>query len=399
MDVNDDDYGFSMLAQNESTLDIVIDRFFNWSARLPIDAAMFSLINNMPLLIIINSLLLICIFTSFYIINKSIFRIEHGIKIFTMLVISITLIPVYIANDSILWVTGSFNYLWPAAFFLIGMVRFFIKKRSYLISIVCIASSCFSVYSEQIIVISIFIFPLLFIYKNKTSSICSTDIIQVLLMISNIAIQVLSPANEIRFNAEVLRGFNDFFDKSIFEKISIGVIMSIDYIFNKYNTLYITLAIIISHLLFINKTNYHKTLSLLISLPPILSFLFKMSPDFISPTNVLSIKNNALILIGLFSISLVSYSLFIISIKHKLLLPFLFMLSILIIIAIGFAPTTYVERPRVYFFTCIIILYIIYTLFLITKKLATSNTFYFLSCICLSLGVAQYVVYQIINIV
>lgn len=397
LDINNDDYGFSLLALKNDVISIVADRFFNWSARIPIDFAMFSLINQMQLLIIINSFLLVGIFTSFYAINKKLFHDTGNIRTIFMLVTSITLIPVYIANDSILWVTGSFNYLWPAAFFLFGIIRFFIKPNGFFINSLFILSSCFSIYSEQIIIISLFIFPLLFIYKKKNGGIDKTDIIHISLIAINIAIQMASPANEIRYNAEILRGFNDFLDKSIFEKISIGVVMSIDFLFKKYNTLYVTLAMAISYSLFIQKSQYYRIICFFILLPSLASFLFDMSPSFISPINVLSIKNNMFIAIGITSIALVTYSLFIIESKYRLLLPFIFMLSVLIIIVIGFTPATYIERPRVYFFTCVMLIYIIYTLYFNIVKTNENKLFTFSVYITITLGVTQYLIYQILT--
>ncbi|EBX4347786.1 hypothetical protein DRY65_24640, partial [Salmonella enterica subsp. enterica serovar Halle] len=142
-DINDDDHGFSILASSKSVFSILLERYNNWSARLPIDWALFSLINHIEMLRIISALLMlisIMIMAKIGLKDNTEIKNEH----ITISCLLFLCIPSYIMNDSVWWVTGSFNYLWPLAMFLIGISRFFINYKHKLLDVACIFASGFA---------------------------------------------------------------------------------------------------------------------------------------------------------------------------------------------------------------------------------------------------------------
>ncbi|ECR4403251.1 hypothetical protein Q9V76_004458 [Salmonella enterica] len=355
-DVNDDDHGFSILASSKSVFSILLERYKNWSARLPIDWALFSLINHIEMLRIISALLMlisIIIMAKIGLKDNTEIKNEH----ITISCLLFLCIPSYIMNDSVWWVTGSFNYLWPLAMFLIGISRFFINYKHKLLDVACIFASGFAMFSEQLALTTIIIFPLLIkIKKNKKK--LSIESIQALFIAACLLTQLLSPSNEIRFSAEVLRGFNDYYDKTIFDKISLGTSLVLCYFFDGRNVIFSILLAMLSLLLYEKRNKPNLMLSLCTLAMSILVFTGILNTSQLLPDNAFDYINIYKIIISLLILSFVCIVLFFAAEENGVRASFVFMLSILIVTILGYSPTSYVERPRVFYFSAVSCIYI-----------------------------------------
>jgi len=95
----------------------LIDRYFTWSSRTWIEYALINLINHFYAWSLINA----AMFSSLIIGICSIFQRENNLyyKINTsiMSLLLIVMMPSDVFFNAAIWITGSFNYLWPSAIY------------------------------------------------------------------------------------------------------------------------------------------------------------------------------------------------------------------------------------------------------------------------------------------
>ncbi|WP_410960076.1 hypothetical protein, partial [Salmonella sp. SAL4434] len=75
------------------------------------------------------------------------------------------------------------------------------------------------------------------------------------------------------------------------------------------------------------------------------------------PDNAFDYINIYKIIISLLILSFVCIVLFFVAEENGVRASFVFMLSILIVIILGYSPTSYVERPRVFYFSAVSCIY------------------------------------------
>ena len=138
-------------------------------------------------------------------------------------------IPADILNSSILWVTGSFNYLLPASMLLLALYPFAAaltgtKIHGYdrILAILGILLTC---YAEQTaaVFICLSIYCLVYAYVS-TRRFPVSECILFLFGAVNAIIQYAAPGNHVRSQAELLK-WNQTFDMySLFDKVLLGLI-------------------------------------------------------------------------------------------------------------------------------------------------------------------------------
>lgn len=121
-----DDAFFSAALDHQGFFEYLRFRYFHWTGRIPIEAALVLLINHMALWRILNAamLLLLC---------HCLGRIGFGDRLgaparLAVVFVLLLLLPPQTLWQGAWWVTGSFNYLWPAALGAYACLPFFDRQ-------------------------------------------------------------------------------------------------------------------------------------------------------------------------------------------------------------------------------------------------------------------------------
>jgi hypothetical protein len=155
--------------------------------------------------------------------------------------------PIATFSSSTLWVTGSFNYLWPVSFSLtiIRIVYLYLKdeKISKLLFIFGIISSVIAGNMEQTSAICLVMLIFSLIYKRGKQS--KKILILTILMAIWFAIVILAPGNFIRANSEMLQWNPQFDMYNIFDKLLSGLFALGSYFLTNGKYYFMALSLII----------------------------------------------------------------------------------------------------------------------------------------------------------
>ena len=416
--VDDDVYHTKAVEKFGSAYKFMIAQYENTNGRYFTSLVMsFVMDKNIWLWRILNAFVL---FGLIYFLNNIIRIIYHTDKkanIITLFGIfaSIALLSTGIWTQSITWVTGSFNYLWPATALIISLYYLFnfifnkISMKLYefilLIPVVLYAAN-----SEQsaLIFSTMYILGMVYAFiKYRTLNIY----LVILFLFGSISTYFLftAPSLSIRYMAEIKNWYPQFINLSLFDKIILGYAYTIAYgiLLNNYQT---TIALsILLYIIYrkINKNNYRK-LSIIILLPAIYSLLYYIGRVNIDFTNSLFIYNlvkysrqfndNNInepfisLIISLFLLFIMFYFMFKIkwsSIERKYLAILFFSASIMSAFILSFSPTIFASGERIWFIPYIMYILALALVFMEALKYIdiSSNKFKIIFSIYVIVGV------------
>ena len=252
---NDDLYHKQVVEKFGSAFNFMISQYENWNSRYFTSLVMaFVMDKNIWLWRILNTVMLCLLFIYSAKIVQCIYKLNSQ-KFYIILFgfFSIfALLPSGIWYWSVNWVTGSFNYLWPAASLVISLYYLFntLLNKQHLTFIKFLFATPFVLYAanvEQSALILVTFFFITIIYSfiiNKYY-----DIYILLLFVFGIIstyIVFASPAQEIRYVKEIDGWYPMFNDISLIYKMILGFSYTVVYGFLQYNyTTTILFAIIL----------------------------------------------------------------------------------------------------------------------------------------------------------
>lgn len=347
-------------------------RYKTWSGRVILEGIMVFIIRqNIWLWRILNILvtLILC-----YSINKFT-EIDNKKNYLITFIVFISLFsitrPVYFS--SALWVVGSFNYIWPAAFGILSLLPFkytLLKenynKKLYLIYFISTVIACNGEQSAAVTIAFSLIVTVFVCIRDKKAYLLL--ILHNIFMIINGLFLFRAPGNQSRMRAETVLSFPEFGMLTTIEKVYRGLTLYINHAFYESTLLTFTMALLIFILVY-NKfeDRYIRFLALLPMASTILyklnySDLFqivKNKPEF----EYLTFNINMYLPIGVFlGISiLMVYLLYIIfdSLEIKLLAVVSYLGAIASTLSISFSPTMYTSGERIFFMTDILFVIIL----------------------------------------
>lgn len=235
-----DDIVYQQTLKNTSVLAWCKDFYKLWGGRIPLQLLDIIYL-NLPLKIwkICNSIIYVLVPVYIYriiLLFKEDITDKQCFLLYSLISIFLVIMPDSIVNFSILWVTGSFNYLLPGIMLLIGLYPFLaevagkkVKKIDMIFAWIGVFLAC---YAEQ--TAAVFICMILFcfgylIYKKQR--IPKGYIVLAIFGLINAAIQYAAPGNVIRYDAEVLRWYQNFDMYNFFDKAMLGVIHCLKSVF------------------------------------------------------------------------------------------------------------------------------------------------------------------------
>ncbi|MBO0473575.1 hypothetical protein IGL98_002624 [Enterococcus sp. DIV0840] len=211
VDMSTDDGWFMNISREYSFFGFLQWRYNNWSARL-FPEAMLYLIFLVPLFV--HHLISACAWLLY---SYSLVRIFVGTvsrKNFLVAFLSLGFINVWVMKDSIFWITGAINYLWPLAlgvFALIPYADHFFRNKKTSVWLYLVPALIFSFSNEQLIacVIGVVIVyhGAMLIKKRKENYFLY---IPTTFFVIGFTFMFLAPGNKIRMQQEIDMWMSDF---------------------------------------------------------------------------------------------------------------------------------------------------------------------------------------------
>ena len=352
-----------------------------WGGRiLALSLATIFLNLNINIFIIANALAIVALVYGIYKIIEILNNKESKYKniiLFSIMTVFL-LINKYVIKYSVVWVTGTFNYLWPTTAMVIAMIPFIkkskgqaIKKVEYLLYI---PSTILAANIEQTgVVLFVFITIMVIMAKIDKIKIGKALLIDYILTFIVLIVSLKTPGNSVRYSAEVLRWYQDFEMLSLFDKIVQGGSVLLNHIMNESS---IILLVISSVLLYIAIKDKEKNKMIISCIPFIYSLIrviipfnvlfsricsddiggkinelytFKTyGPDMIcNPENYISIIIGTFILIIIAVLIFLSFK----DNKKSIIYTLLYLAGICATLSLSISPTIFASSYRIYFVT------------------------------------------------
>ncbi|QGY29309.1 DUF6056 family protein [Pantoea cypripedii] len=226
-----DDVVFSQEAHTPDIFQWLLTRYQSWSSRTAIEFALLKIINHKQTWAFLNSFLFavtVCSFSWIVAKNK---KDAILASLFFVLVILFTIKKGFI-KEGILWMTGSVNYLWPFALSILGFAllkRCTTEQNLYRNAIVAAVIFFFSSFSEQIVVINLFLLPTIAVlYRGPVRKAALISLAATLLVFAYI---IVSPGNTRRLYLEIGRWMPDFVNLNFVDKVLMGLNLAFDQMF------------------------------------------------------------------------------------------------------------------------------------------------------------------------
>ena len=378
-----DDLVFQGAFYNFNTFIIWAEEFFTmWSGRVLISAVSVIFLNiNITLYRIITTFI---IFAMLYAIYKLIYINEDSdknikeIKKTQRIVLIFTFIIFFFLHRSVmrggvLWMTGSFNYLWPVMTMIISLILYIklikkvkIRLYEYLIYIPSIIYSSNAEQTGMILVtfgtIAIIITIL---QKNKINKMA---IVTYLISVLILAITLLAPGNMARYQEELLRWYPEFEMLSLGDKLFHGLIHMQTFLFERTRILFLVLSALLAFNSYIKYKRKEKgdnkyKRKMIVSLIPLIFFAMQFSvlemslPTFGAetmyyPTAYIPVIIGTFIFIVLAILIYLSYS----DNLNKVIYTLLYLAGLATIMSVSVSPTILRSGARIFFVNDILLI-------------------------------------------
>ncbi|MCC7553104.1 MAG: hypothetical protein KO202_01235 [Methanobacteriaceae archaeon] len=383
----------------------LIKRYYEWSSRIIIEFNLLTLI-YLPMKVwkILNSviLVLIAVFTSKFFNNSYSFKNKELINnTISSILVLIFFLSSYNAIASSGWISVSLNYIWPLFFLILHfylLKKYILNKKlefsikNIIIYLILVYSLFFTCNHEQGLVCFVILYGLIiiyYLYKNK--KINSTIYLMIFLIIISGLIIFLAPGNSERYLID-LRWFPEFVNLSFINKIDIGLSSFFRLLIGDNSIISLVFLGIFGIYNYIISKNIKS--GIISSIPFIICFVFNIMVLFEVKTiiNLIVTANTSyglfysdlghiLFFIVLYLIITICILYGIINIKkykgEKIALTILTLLSLGFItsITVGFTPTVWTSRGRMFIYFFIFLYFGTYILIidLINKKLNEEN--------------------------
>ncbi|WP_223178935.1 DUF6056 family protein [Paenibacillus sp. B2(2019)] len=409
-----DDIEFKKALTDVSSFEFVKNYYLNWNGRIAINYFLTSIIVLDPIVWkILNTMIFILLFFTMYKIVLAITgdRKEKKAYLIISICLSIFLLPDAVFWSGSIWVTGSFNYLWPTALGLFSLIpiiyNYFEKEYNNKLIIFNLLAGIYAAYSEQIAAIVItFSTILILLSALKKKKIHIPSILVLAVVIINAIIGYTAPGNVKRFASEASL-FPEYETFSVFGKLFYGLFYSLWHLVNEASSIMFIISLLITILMF---TKNKRIMYRIMSLVPVAYFgiriisaksrpgnvttafdqtleMFNKSnkismfdnlydlPKIFSDYNSKSVSMNVSILLGLLVFLCIALSIVKLFGNSRItIVSFLFYMAALASsIVISFSPTIYASGHRVFYATDILLLILLATLLSVLLNTITES--------------------------
>lgn len=345
----DDQYFINLLSSND-VWGILKARYLTWSGRLGVE---FALLHTIKLSYFWIIAIPACIFVTCYsMVVITCEKVNVGFALI-LAVLLFTLMKSSVIDDAVLWVTGFYNYLLPAALATLTLAICLKPGRYICIAkIVPLIAPFIYAYSEQIALATILALLVIFVFSKEChKSLCLMSLI---VTIVNFMVCYLSPGSTERAQTEAWFAFPDYLTLNIFQKATLGVYLLHTHLSDVTNTPYLIFLVtcLVTGLISFRKDVLTLIACGLVALQVFVMFyLYKHAENNMlsfSPERFTSVKTYMFVLIDLVSFFSVLY----ISAKcfdNNYLTATALVIGALSVVAMGLSPTVFSSGTRTMF--------------------------------------------------
>lgn len=376
VDLSTDDGWFMKMPDEYSFFGFLQWRYHNWSARL-FPEAMLYLIFLVPLFV--HHLISACAWLLY---SYSLVRIFVGIvsrRNFLVAFLSLGFINIWVMKDSIFWITGAINYLWPLALGLFAMIPYadsFFRNKRTSIWLYVLPALLFSFSNEQLIVcvigvVLVYHGTIVFMKRKENYYLY----ILTSFFVTGFMFMFLAPGNKLRMEQEIELWMPDFNELSLSSRLLRGS----SWLFEGWQTKLLLLFIVIlvlslvintSKLLAKVATSYTVFVALLLYNFPnkITNFRLINENNWISQLKAGQLLSGAILsaiapylLWGGFFGLIIALSLSVA--KQKVFIGLGYAAALLSSVLLWFSPTMYASGARVFMCSSVFMLLILFILY------------------------------------
>ncbi len=225
MGVNGDDIRYAKVLTNQTLVDYISYRYYNWSSRIVIESILIVLVRqNMIIWEIIDCVLYTV--AVYYVIK--VFNRKNSTHIALLGVLLFLMYPFHeMATAG--WIATTLNYLWPFSFAMISAIPLinllYGKKTSLWVYVVSALALVYAVQQEQCCAL-IFGLNLVYLVKCyiKKEELNRYNIFVILVSFVSLVFIFTCPGNSIRFAEELSYWYPQYVSYGILEKIYLGLI-------------------------------------------------------------------------------------------------------------------------------------------------------------------------------
>ena len=336
-------------------------RYFQWTSRVPIEFLLVTFITHFKIWVVINSIMFSLLIVS---ILKFLKLKEKKLFFATIVMFFLILwgIPKNVFFEAVIWMTGSFNYLWPVATAAVALLLLYENYEKKRCSIYCLASSfllMLSSFNEQMAVVNIVAIFTAMVYlklflKKKVSYLVSPfiSVAVVVIFIST------CPGNMSRYHLEILSWFKGFGSIGLFGKFILGCNLYVDSLISERSILPFLSSIV---LIILCKKNWAKSIALFWTTVALFLLVLHPEPVHLDEYSVLTIKpilKSIVVILYLISMILIVFLSRPFD-QISLIAIVCFITSSLSVIFLGMSPTIYASGKRILFISYVIMIFFI----------------------------------------
>lgn len=215
-----DDVYFAAALKSQSLGEFLAFRYEHWSGRLPIELLLVLVVQHSWLWKLINTMMVLLLCYS----SGRAMRVGASVPAPTLLAFALLmLVSPAVLYESTWWVTGSINYLWPAALGLYGLLAFLettphspAQRMGFLLA------SGFAMYNEQLALVLLPVTLCLIFVRWRERRRDTWDIVHLVFMVANAWVAFSAPGTHNRYLAEQALRFPNYADLDVLDKVAIG---------------------------------------------------------------------------------------------------------------------------------------------------------------------------------
>ena len=216
-----DDIYFAEALKSQSLGEFLAFRYEHWSGRLPIELLLVLIVQHPWLWKLINILMVLLLCHS----TGRVAGIVGRVPAPTLLAFALLmLVSPAILYESMWWMTGSINYLWPAALGLYGLLAFLeTTPHSFAQRMCFVFASGFAMYNEQLALVLLPATLCLMLVRWRERLWTIWDIVHLAFMAANAYVAFSAPGSQHRYLAEQALRFPNYADLDVLDKAAIGL--------------------------------------------------------------------------------------------------------------------------------------------------------------------------------
>jgi len=240
-----DDIKFQSTLSNHELLPWLVGRYARWSSRFLLEAIMAL---SMKIPVILWKILDILVLCALFIILERLSRNFIKQKNIVFVALLLCCYP-FMHMGSAGWITTITNYLWPLTsclFALVGLKKVVIRERilpyEYVFYIPALIYAC---NNEQLSVTCFCLFAVTLLLQFKKKKIALYTIIGTMISLGSIIFILTCPGNSLRLKVEITKWMPEFPNLSLFDKIRIGLVSTLQHFVSIPDVLFLFLSLLV----------------------------------------------------------------------------------------------------------------------------------------------------------